>query len=45
MKKNFFEGVESVATAIFVVGILGLLIIFLSPVLIGGIQLLRYTSI
>ncbi len=45
MEKNFSEGIESVATAIFVVGILGLLIIFLSPVLIGGIQLLRYTSI
>ncbi len=41
MKKNFFEGVEGAATAIFVVGVIGILIIFLYPVIVGGLQLLR----
>ena len=41
MEKNFSEGIESVATAIFVVGILGILILFLYPVIVGGMQLLR----
>ena len=41
MGKNFSEGVESIATAIFVVGTLGILIIFLYPVMVGGMQLLR----
>ena len=41
MEKNFSEGIESVATAIFVVGVIGILIIFLYPVIVGGLQLLR----
>ena len=41
MRKNFLEGVEGAATAIFVVGMLGILIIFLYPVIVGGLQLLR----
>ena len=41
MEKNFSEGIESVATAIFVVGALGILILFLYPVIVGGMQLLR----
>lgn len=41
MRKNFLEGVEGAATAIFVVGVLGILIMFLYPVIVGGMQLLR----
>lgn len=41
MRKNFLEGIGGAATAIFVVGVIGILIIFLYPVIVGGLQLLR----
>lgn len=41
MEKNFSKGIGGAATAIFVVGVIGILIIFLYPVIVGGLQLLR----
>ena len=45
MRNNFLEGVEGALIAIFAICALGLGVLFLSPVVIGGIQLLRCISI
>lgn len=45
MRNNFLEGVEGALIAIFAICALELGVLFLSPVVIGGIQLLRCISI